>query len=164
MYTPPFQEWYHRVALPNRVKVPTELTKFSGQDGTSTVEHIAHYLMQLGEASADEAFRFRYFPLSMTGPAFIWFTSLPAHSICSWNDLEQKFHAHYYTGSNEKKLIDLTTLRQRYNETPMEFLKRFKRDKKHVLLSEHTGWSIAWYGCSRDVASHSGGAIRDGIR
>jgi hypothetical protein len=23
IYTPPFPEWYHRVALPNRVKVPT---------------------------------------------------------------------------------------------------------------------------------------------
>jgi hypothetical protein len=39
------------------VKVPTEFTKFSGQDDTSTVEHIARYLMQLGEASVDEAFR-----------------------------------------------------------------------------------------------------------
>jgi hypothetical protein len=57
VYTPPFPEWYHRVALPNRVKVPSEFTKFSGQDDTSTVEHIARYLMQLGEASADEAFR-----------------------------------------------------------------------------------------------------------
>jgi hypothetical protein len=83
VYTPPFPEWYHRVALPNRVKVPTEFTKFSGQDDTSTVEHIAWYLMQLGEASADEAFSIRYFPLSLTGPAFTWFTSLPAHSICS---------------------------------------------------------------------------------
>jgi hypothetical protein len=121
VYTPPYPEWYHRVALPNRVKVPTEFTKFSGQDDTSTVEHIARYLMQLGKASADEAFRIRYFPLSLTGPSFTWFTSLPAHSICSWKDLEKKFHAHYYTGSNEKKLIDLTTLRQKNNETPMEF-------------------------------------------
>jgi hypothetical protein len=122
MYTPPFPELYQRVALSNRVKV-------SGQDDTSTVEHIARYLMQLGEASADEAFRIRYFPLSLTGPAFTWFTSLPAHSICSWKDLEQKFHAHYYTGSNEKKLIDLTTLRQRNNETLMEFLRRFRETK-----------------------------------
>jgi hypothetical protein len=30
-----------------------------------------------------------------------------------------------FIGSNEKKLIDLTTLRQRNNETPMEFLRRF---------------------------------------
>jgi hypothetical protein len=66
VYTPPFPEWYQRVALPNRVKVPTEFTKFSGQDDTSTVEHIARYLMQLGEASADEAFKIRYFPLSLT--------------------------------------------------------------------------------------------------
>jgi hypothetical protein len=91
VYTPPFPEWYHRVALPNRVKVPTEFTKFSGQDDTSTVEHIARYLMQLGEASADDAFRIKYFPLSLTCPMFTWFISLPAHSICSWKDLEQKF-------------------------------------------------------------------------
>jgi hypothetical protein len=41
VYTPPFPEWYHRVVLPNKVKVPTEFTKFSGQDDTSTVGHIA---------------------------------------------------------------------------------------------------------------------------
>jgi hypothetical protein len=126
VYTPPFPEWYIRVALLHRVKAPTDFTKFSRQDDTNTVEHIARYLMQLGEASADEAFRIRYFLLSLTGPAFAWFTSLPTQSICSWKDLEQKFHAHYFIGSNEKKLIDLTTLRQRHNETPMEFLRRFR--------------------------------------
>jgi hypothetical protein len=128
-YTPPFPEWYHRVILPPRVKPPTEFTKFSGQDYTSTVEHIARYLMQLGEASADEAFRVRYFPLSLTGPAFTWFSSLPPQSIGTWKDLEQKFHAHYFSGSTEKKLIDLATLRQRHNETPMEFLRRFREVK-----------------------------------
>jgi hypothetical protein len=128
-YTPPFPEWYHRVALPPRVKPPADFTKFSRQDDTSNIEHIARYLIQLGEASADEAFRIRYFPLSLTGPAFTWFASLPAQSICSWKDFEQKFHAHYFSGSNEKKLIALATLRQRHNETPMEFLRRFKKTK-----------------------------------
>jgi hypothetical protein len=123
VYTPPFPEWY------NRVKAPMDLMKFSGQDDTSNMEHKARYLMQLGEASADEAFRIRYFPLSLTGPTFTWFTSLPAHSICSWKDLDQKFHAHYFIGSNEKKLIDLTTMRQRNNEIPMEFLRRFRETK-----------------------------------
>jgi hypothetical protein len=129
VYTPPFPEWYNRVALPHRVKPPADFTKFSRQDDTSTVEHIARYLMLLGEASADEAFRIRYFPLSLTGPAFTWCPSLLAQSIYSWKDLEQKFHAHYFIGSNEKKLIDLTTLRQRHNETPMEFLRRFRETK-----------------------------------
>jgi hypothetical protein len=85
--------------------------------------------MQLGEASADEAFRVRYFPLSLRGLAFTWFASLPAQSISTWKDLEQKFHAHYFGSSTEKKLIDLATLRQRHNETPMEFLRRFRETK-----------------------------------
>jgi hypothetical protein len=129
VYTPPFPEWYHRVALPHRGEPPADFTKLSGQDDTSTVEHIDRYLMQLGEASADEAFRIRYFPLSLIGSAFTWFASLPAQSIYSWKDLEQKFHAHYFIGSNEKKLIDLTNLRQRHNETAMEFLRRFIETK-----------------------------------
>jgi hypothetical protein len=128
-YTPPFPEWYYKVILPPWVKPPTEFTKFSGQDDTSTVEHIARYLMQLGEASADEAFRVRYFPLSLTGLAFQWFTSLPPQSVGTWRDLEQKFHAHYFSGSTEKKLIDLATLKQRHNETPLEFLRRFREVK-----------------------------------
>jgi hypothetical protein len=99
------------VAFPPRVKPHADFTKFSRQDDTSTVENIARYLMQLGEASTDEAFSIRYFPLSLTGPAFTWLASLPAQSICSWKDLEQKFHAHYFIGSSGKKLIDLTTLR-----------------------------------------------------
>jgi hypothetical protein len=45
VYTPPFPDWYHRVALPHRVKPPADFTKFSGQDDTSIVEHIARYLM-----------------------------------------------------------------------------------------------------------------------
>jgi hypothetical protein len=85
--------------------------------------------MQLGEASADEAFRFRYFPLSLTGSAFQWFTSLPPQSVDTWRELEQKFHAHYFSGSTEKKLIDLTTLKQRHNETPLEFLRIFREVK-----------------------------------
>jgi hypothetical protein len=56
VYTPPFLEWYNRAALPHTVKAPADFTKFSGQDDTSTVEHITRYLMQLGEASAHEEF------------------------------------------------------------------------------------------------------------
>jgi hypothetical protein len=37
--------------------------------------------------------------------------------------------SHYFSGSTEKKLIDLATLRQRHNETPMEFLKWFREVK-----------------------------------
>jgi len=85
--------------------------------------------MQLGEASTDEAWRIRYFPLSLTGPAFTWFTSLPANSIRTWVELEQKFHSYFFMGTNEKKLVDLMSLRQRTNETPQEYLRRFRETK-----------------------------------
>jgi hypothetical protein len=128
-YTPPLPKCYYTVILPPRVKPPTEFTKFSGQDNTSTTEHIACYLMQLGEASSDEAFRVRYLPMSLTGSAFQWFTSLPPQSVGTWRELERKFLAHYFSGSTEKKLIDLTTLKQRHGETPLEFLRRFRHVK-----------------------------------
>jgi hypothetical protein len=63
--------------------------------------------MQLGEASSEEAFRVRYFPMSLMGPAFQSFTSLPPQSVGTWRELERKFHAHYFSGSTKKKLIDL---------------------------------------------------------
>jgi hypothetical protein len=69
------------------------------------------------------------FPFVVTGPAFTWFSYLPPPSINTWKDLEQKFHVHYFSGSTEKKLIDLATLRQRRNETPLEFLRRFREVK-----------------------------------
>jgi hypothetical protein len=62
--------------------------------------------------------------------------------------LEQKFHAHYFIGSNEKNLIDLTTLRQRNNETPMEFLRRFRKTKSmcfslNILDDQLAGMAVA---------------------
>jgi hypothetical protein len=37
----------------------------------------------------------RYFPLSLTGTTFTWFTSLPICSIDSWAELEETFHEHF---------------------------------------------------------------------
>jgi hypothetical protein len=49
--------------------------------------------------------------MSLMGPTFQWFSSLPPQSVSTWRELERKFHAHYFSGSTEKKLIDLTTLK-----------------------------------------------------
>ena len=53
------------------------------------------------------------------------FSSLPVNSIANWTDLEKKFHTYFYTGIGEKKIIDLTTIRQRNNDLGAEFLQRF---------------------------------------
>jgi hypothetical protein len=129
MYQSPYLDWYNRVALPSRLKPPSDLTKFSGQDDTTTTEHISRYLIQLGELAVDQAWRIQYFASSLTGPTFVCFTTLPANSIRTWAELEQKFHSYFFSGSNEKELVDLMGMTERYNETPQEFLRRFRETK-----------------------------------
>ena len=61
--------------------------------------------------------------------AFTWFSSLPVNSIANWADLEKKFHIYFYTGTREKKITDLTTIRQKTNESGTEFLQRFRENR-----------------------------------
>nr|ABA96401.1 retrotransposon protein, putative, unclassified [Oryza sativa Japonica Group] len=56
LYRQPYPEWFERVPLPNRFKAP-DFSKFSGQDTTSTYEHISRFLAQCGEASVVDALR-----------------------------------------------------------------------------------------------------------
>ena len=48
------------------------------------------------------------------------------NSIQSWNQLECKFHDHFYNGDNEAKLSDLTLVRQGRDETISSYFRRFK--------------------------------------
>jgi hypothetical protein len=109
-YKRAYLEWYNLVALPTNYRL-LEFAKFTDQDSTSMIEHVSRYLTQLGKASVEEAHRVRFSSLSLLGPAFTWFSSLPLNSIVSWADLEKKFHTYFYTGIGEKKITDLTTIR-----------------------------------------------------
>ena len=87
------------------------------------MEHVSMYLAQLGEGCAFDYMRCHNFPLSLTGTAFAWFTSLPACSVGSWAQLEEKFHAHFYTGVQETRLSHLTSIHQGHSESLLEFFK-----------------------------------------
>ena len=124
MYKHPYLEWYDLAALPTNYRLP-EFAKFIGQDSTSTIEHVSRYLTQLGEASVEDAHRVCFFSLSLSGPAFTWFSSLPVNSIANWADLEKKFHTYFYTRTRENKITNLITIRQETKESGTEFLQRF---------------------------------------
>jgi DNA-binding GntR family transcriptional regulator len=64
--------------------------------------------------------------LSLSGLAFNWFSSLEPNSITGWADLDNKFHACFYSGTGEKKITDLTSMRQRNNESGSKFIQRFR--------------------------------------
>jgi hypothetical protein len=93
------------------------------------IEHVSLYLTQLGEASLEEAHQVRFFALSLSGLVFTWFLSLAVNSIANWNDLEKKFHTYFYIGAGERKIIDLTTIKKRANESGVEFLQRFRETR-----------------------------------
>ena len=93
------------------------------------IEHVNRYLTQLGEASVEEAHRVRFFSLSLLRLAFTWFSSLSVNSITNWADLEKKFYTYFYIGTREKKITDLTTIRQTTNESGTEFIQRFRETR-----------------------------------
>ena len=43
LYKLPYLKWYDLVALPTNYRLP-EFAKFTGQDSTSTIEHVSRYL------------------------------------------------------------------------------------------------------------------------
>jgi hypothetical protein len=55
-YQTPYPPAYDLIPLPNRYKVP-DFTKFSGQDDTSTMEHINRFIIQCGEAASRDELR-----------------------------------------------------------------------------------------------------------
>jgi len=110
-----------------------DFTKFSGQDDTSTMEHVNQFI-QCGEAANRDELRVQLFSSSLSGSAFTGFISLPPNSVITWADLEKQFHKYFFSGVHEKKLTDLVRLRQRNDESVEGFVQRL-RDVKNKCYS-----------------------------
>jgi len=144
-YRKPYPSWYDQVVLPPRYRLP-DFVKFTGNGSTSTVEHISQYLAQLGELGDEPAFKVWFFPLSLSGPTFSWFASLPYDSVVGWKDLESKFHQYFDSGVTEKSIADLVDVRQGNTGSGSHYLQRFRdvRNQCYSLtLSESEVVSIA---------------------
>ena len=135
LYQRLYPDTYNLVPYPTGWRVP-DFIKFSGDNNRSTWEHISQYVAQLGEASSSNSLRVCLFSLSLTGTAFSWFSALPPNSVRSWNELEQKFHDHFYSGDIEAKLTDLTLVKQTRDESVSNYFKRFKELKTDVLICQ----------------------------
>jgi len=101
-------------------RVP-DFIKSNDDDSSTTWEHVSQYVLQLGEAGLNDALRVRLFSLSLTGTAFSWFSSLAPGSIFNWNQLERKFHDHFFSGEAEVRLLDLTSVRQNRDESVLDY-------------------------------------------
>jgi hypothetical protein len=120
-----YPEYFDMIPYPRGFRV-SDLAKFMGDDAKTTYEHIGQFLAQVNDVGITDVHKIRMFPLSLTGAAFNWFTSLPPNSIDSWVSLEQKFHDYFYNGEVELRLSDLTSLRQKYTKTISDYLRWFR--------------------------------------
>ena len=120
---------YDLIPLPNRYKVP-DFTMFSGQDDTSTMEHVNRFIIQCGEAANRDELRVRLFSSSLSGSAFTWFISLPPNSVITWADLEKQFQNYFFSGVHEKKITNLVRLKQCNDESVESFVQRLRVVKK----------------------------------
>ncbi|KAK1629364.1 hypothetical protein QYE76_003679 [Lolium multiflorum] len=57
-YSKPYPNDYDLIPLPPKYRLP-DFTKFSGSEGTSSIEHVSRYLAQLGMVSASDELRVR---------------------------------------------------------------------------------------------------------
>ena len=133
--------------LPPRYRVP-DLFKFTRIDEMTTMKHISRYLVHLRDAFVEEAHKVRFFSLSLSGLAFSWFSSLEPNSITGWIDLENKFHAYFYSGTGEKKITDLTNMRQRNNESSSKFIQRFREVRSRCYSLNLSDGQLALQGIS----------------
>ncbi|KAK1668463.1 hypothetical protein QYE76_056622 [Lolium multiflorum] len=144
-YSKPYPNEYDLIPLPPKYRLP-DFTKFSGSEGSSSIEHVSRYLAQLGMVSASEQLRVRFFAQSLTGPAFGWYTLLPPDSVRTWKQLEEQFHIQYHSEATEAGIADLTQVRQRRGETVSEYIQRFRTVKNRcysVHLSEKEAVELA---------------------
>ena len=132
-YQKPYPDYFDSTPYPRGFRIP-DFVKFTGEDGRSTFEHVGQFLAQCSEVGTSDVFRLKLFPLSLSGTAFTWFTSLAPNSISTWAQLEQKFHEYFYSGETELRLSDLTMVRQKYNEHVHDYIRRF-RDVKNRCFS-----------------------------
>jgi hypothetical protein len=61
---------------------------FRREGGKTTLEHVGQFILQCGEASANDALKLKMFSLSLSDTTFTWFTSLAPNSIFTWAQLE----------------------------------------------------------------------------
>ncbi|KAK1680552.1 hypothetical protein QYE76_041400 [Lolium multiflorum] len=144
-YSKPYPNEFDLIPLPPKYRLP-DFTKFSGSEGSSSIEHVSRYLAQLGMVSASDQLRVRFFSQSLTGPAFGWYTSLQPNSVRSWKQLEEQFHTQYHSEATEAGIAELAQVRQKRGETVSEYIQRFRTVKNRcysVHLTEKEAVELA---------------------
>ncbi|KAL2228729.1 UNVERIFIED_CONTAM: hypothetical protein Sindi_1852600, partial [Sesamum indicum] len=111
-------------------KMP-DLQKYAGLKNPQ--EHVSAFDLVMNLYGQTESIKAKLFVTTLTGKAQEWFTSLPAGSIESHEQLVQKFVFHFTSKRKQKRSATyLFTIRQKENETIKNFMGRFNNETLEI--------------------------------
>jgi hypothetical protein len=67
--------------------------------------------------------------------------TLPPNSINSWDELEQKFYEHFFSGEHELELADLSSVQKGREELVNDYIRRFwdiRNQYFHIHVAENS--------------------------
>ncbi|KAK1561260.1 hypothetical protein QYE76_000067 [Lolium multiflorum] len=102
-YSKPYPNEFDLIPLPPKYRLP-DFNKFSGSEGSSSIEHVSRYLAQLGMVSASDQLRVRFFSQSLTGPAFGWRGETVSEYIQRFRTVKNRCYSVHLT---EKEAVEL---------------------------------------------------------
>jgi hypothetical protein len=121
--TRPYPVEWDLVPYPPKFKPPT-LQSYNGKG--SPTQHIYYFQSQVGNVIDNNAIVTRLFIGTLKGIAFDWFRTLPAGSINSWTDIENKFLSRFYEDDVEITMGTLLETKQTEKESIKDFIERFR--------------------------------------
>ena len=118
-------------------------------DGTrDPFDHIATFKTTMHLQGVPNEIMCRAFPITLKGPARVWFSKIPPNSVGSFEDLSKLFVNNFIGGQKHKRSSSsLLTIEQGENESLRSFITRFNRkvvsvdevDDKLLLAAFHNG-------------------------
>lgn len=106
--------------------------QFAGKYNEDANKHLKNFFVICEttkvDGNSEEAKRLRLFPFSLTDDAKEWFDSLPAGSITTWNEMEDKFLEQFFpTALFVRRRQDISKFQQKDGESLGEAYKRYKK-------------------------------------
>jgi hypothetical protein len=122
-----FCDWVAEYPFPDGQKVPPIVGTY---DGTKDPEdHLALFDQAVLTEKWVDPVACHLFPGTLQGHARDWFTSLPARSIKDFEDLKDKFVAHFFQQKKqERNHLEAHLIRQGEDETLRSFILRFTQE------------------------------------
>ncbi|XP_021607728.1 uncharacterized protein LOC110611649 [Manihot esculenta] len=126
----PFLKWVQQETIPKKFMMPP-MTAYDGAGNPR--EHVLSYKTFMELQTLSDALICKVFPDTLTGPARAWFNILEAGSIRSFGDLAIAFISRFIAGvPADRKTSYLETIRQRRDESLMEYVARFNTEALQI--------------------------------